>query len=133
MSVRTSRFRWSALWRGIVSALSAGAGPTLPAVARSRGLHVCPECRRHRVSPLDWEPADDDHWLIALHCGECGADREAVATNAMAAVLDVALDRQQAAIERALLRLDAERMKGELEMFVRALDADLIDAGDFAR
>lgn len=38
----------------------------------TRALERCPECRRPFMCPLDWRTAGDDHWVIALRCGECG-------------------------------------------------------------
>jgi hypothetical protein len=42
------------------------------------------------------------------------------------------LDRQIATIARAFERVDRERMRCELDVFVAALHHDLIDATDFA-
>ncbi len=128
MDGRSRRFRWSAVWRGIASAFGAGASPPVPT-----GLHVCPECRRDMVFPLDWEPADDEHWIIDLCCGECGAQRTVTASNAEAAAFDKALVKHERTIERTAQRLDTERMADELDAFVHALDAGLIEPADFAR
>jgi transcription elongation factor Elf1 len=127
--------RWAAIARVIGAALRALAGPVMPIAVYlpASGLHRCPDCGRDRVCPVDWEAVDEEHWEIALRCGECGTRRDVLATNAEAAEYDVVLDRQQRTIERALTRLDAERMAQELERFVRALADDLIDANDFAR
>ena len=101
----SGRFRWSAVWRSIVSAMSAAAGPTLPVCAGS--LAVCTKCHRDRVFPLDWEPTGGGRWTVELYCGECGAQRTRIATIGEAAAFETTLDRHRRAIERAAQRLGA--------------------------
>ena len=31
-------------------------------------LHVCPECDRDLVYPVDWEEASATHWAVVLRC-----------------------------------------------------------------
>ncbi len=93
---------------------------------------ACEQCRSRFVCPIEWETADEDHWRITCRCGACGAWHDASLTNDEAAVWDVELDRQSAVIERAVQRLDRERMSAEVEAFAAALRRDLIDAADFA-
>ena len=100
--------------------------------AAGRGLHKCRECGLDHVCPVEWKATDEAHWWMLLRCGDCGVWQEVMATNAEAAELDQVLDRHVALIERALARLDAERMAREIEAFVGALSHDLIDAADFA-
>jgi hypothetical protein len=85
------------------------------------------------MCPIAWDASGESHWLIHLRCGECGARRDALATNEEAEAFDVELDRQTAPIARALERLDRERVTAEVEAFVAALQRDLVDAGDFDR
>lgn len=129
-------------WKRIRRVLRAIAGPLwgpMPgafaalAPARVTGLHECPACHSDMVCPVHWQPRDDDCWEMDLRCGQCGFRREVVASNAQAADFDGALDSRQRTIERALARLDAERMADEVDAFVAALDRDLIDAADFRR
>jgi hypothetical protein len=82
---------------------------------------------------MDWETAGEEHWLIHLRCGACGAWREVVVTNAEASAFDIVLDEQCAEITRALRRIDREEMRAEVDAFVGALDRDLIDPSDFGR
>jgi hypothetical protein len=111
-----------------------GIGPmALVAASPARGLHVCSECRADVVNPARAEPIDDEHWEVRLRCGACGATREVVITNAVAARYDRDLDRGWSMIVREVQRLDREEMAGWTERFTRALEDDLIDAGDFAR
>ena len=137
-TVESRQRHWTPYWvvigRALAAALRAlGTAVALTPPPAPAGLHECPECRRDRVCPVDWETEDEEHWAISLRCGECGARREVVAANAQAVAFDVVLRRHQRAIERTVSRLDAERMATELDAFVRALAEDLIDAADFAR
>jgi hypothetical protein len=93
---------------------------------------ACEACGSGYVCPLDWAPVDAQTWLVACRCGECGHRHEAHLTNDQAARWDLELCRQTAAIERAIERLDRERMAAEAAAFTAALQRDLIDAGDFA-
>ncbi|MGH2967956.1 MAG: hypothetical protein ACRDK0_02650 [Solirubrobacteraceae bacterium] len=98
---------------------------------RATGLHECPACRCDMVCPVHWHPVDAERWAIVLRCGECGLTRDVVASNAQAAAFDDALDERQRKLERELARLDAERMAADVDVFVAALDRDLIDPADF--
>jgi hypothetical protein len=80
---------------------------------------------------MDWGELDQTQWWVQLRCGDCGTWSEVVLSNAQAAVLDVALDRQTAQIRAAADRLDAERMADAADAFVAALQRDLIVAADF--
>jgi hypothetical protein len=131
---------WQRVRRTLATALRAMAGPTLacPTTAFAprppiAGLDVCPRCGRGAVTLLHREPAGEHTCALSLWCGECSAWRVAIATNTQADDLDAALASRRLAMERELARLEAERMADELEIFVRALSDDLIDAGDFAR
>ena len=97
------------------------------------GLERCPECLRPMVCPMEWETDGEEHWLMQLRCGECGDWREVRVTNAEAKTFDLTLDWQTGQIRRALDRIDRERMAAELDVFVGALEHDLIDPADFAR
>jgi hypothetical protein len=97
------------------------------------GLHRCRDCGRSFVCPMDWEADGEEHWMIRLRCGECGVVRELRVTNAQASEFDLELYGQTVVIRRALDRIDREQMESELDVFVAALQRDLIDAADFAR
>src|SRR3954451_7951246 len=34
-------------------------------------LHVCPECSRGLVYPVEWHEATPTHWEVLLHCPNC--------------------------------------------------------------
>ena len=97
------------------------------------GLHECPECRSDMVCPVHWHSIDSERWAMDLRCGECGAERKVVASNAQAADFDSALNERQRRLERSLERVEARRMAEDIDAFVEALERDLIDAADFAR
>jgi hypothetical protein len=58
--------------------------------------------------------------------------RDVVCADAVAVAYDRALAEQMATIERALDRLDRERMIADVDVLVTALDRDLIDPSSFA-
>jgi hypothetical protein len=101
--------------------------PATPAGA----LASCPLCGGDRTCPVDRGEIDDSQWWAQIRCGECGVWMEVVLSNAQAAALDVALDRQLAQIRRAADRLDRERMGEQVAAFISALRRDLIVAADF--
>ena len=120
---RSKRSRW-AIFRRIL-------GTARPAPVT--GLHECPECRSDMVCPVRWHSIDSERWAMDLRCGECGAERKVVASNAQAADFDSALNERQRRLERSLERVEARRMAEDVDAFVEALQRDLIDAADFAR
>jgi hypothetical protein len=99
--------------------------------APGSGLQVCPHCHASFVHPVDWCEADDEHWWMLLRCGQCSAEREVTIGDDVAKRYSNDLDTAQREIDRAVQRLDGERMAAETEIFVEALERDLIDAGDF--
>lgn len=80
---------------------------------------------------MEWGAVDDHRWWVLSRCGDCGVWAEVVLTNAQAATLDLALDRQMAEIRAAADRLDAERMADAVDAFAAALRRDLVVAADF--
>jgi hypothetical protein len=101
-------------------------------IPRRRRELACSGCGGEFLCPIDWEPADEEHWQIDARCGACGLWHGLHLTNAQTAAWEVALDRQTRPIEHELRRLDRQRMVHEVEVFATALRRDLIDAADFA-
>ncbi|HEX2413766.1 MAG TPA: hypothetical protein VHJ37_00990 [Thermoleophilaceae bacterium] len=95
-------------------------------------LERCPDCGRDAVHPVWWEALDDEHWWIALRCGECGTACEQVATNEIAARFDRDLDRARDEIAREADRLGLEILSTQADAFAVALEQDLIGVDDFA-
>jgi uncharacterized Zn finger protein len=118
--------------RILLGALRALRGPMLPVAVDDRMSLDCPSCRAPFLCPVEWGTVDDQHWWVLSRCGECGSWTETLIDNAQAARLDVELNAQQALIRRAAERLEAERMAAEADVFIVALQRDLIDAADFA-
>jgi hypothetical protein len=94
-------------------------------------LHVCFHCAGELVFPLDWSEEGPRHWRIVLRCPECESRREGVFEQAAVERLEDELDRAAAGLLGDLRRVTHANMSDEIEFFIRALDADLIDAGDF--
>jgi hypothetical protein len=68
-----------------------------------------------------------------LRCAECDASRDVIVSNRDAERFETALHARAAVLSRSLRELESEQMAAEAEVFVAALQRDLIDAGDFAR
>jgi hypothetical protein len=99
---------------------------------RPAGLETCPVCARDFVNPVAWEPAGERDWWMLLRCGECDAWQEVTVSDAEAQRFDVELDRRADMLQRALARLDMQRMATDVETMIAALRRGLIDAADFA-
>jgi len=95
-------------------------------------LERCAFCGRDFVNPIDWEPVTPEAWWMLLRCGECHTFREVTVTNAVAERFDLELDRRADILQRALYKLDTERMRSQAEAMIGALRHGLIDAADFA-
>jgi hypothetical protein len=96
-------------------------------------LEVCTSCRSDYVHPVEWSESGAEHWWMLLRCGECRAEREVTVANAIAKRFGDSLDTAESEILRAVERIDAERMAGEVEVFAAALERDLIEPADFCR
>jgi hypothetical protein len=96
-------------------------------------LGVCTSCDSDYVHPVDWCESGEEHWWMLLRCGECRVEREVTVADRIAQRFDDDLDAAEREIERAVARLDAERMAVELEAFVAALEQDVIAPADFHR
>ena len=45
--------------------------PTKTGAQPADALHICPECDRDLVYPVDWEEASATHWEVELRCPNC--------------------------------------------------------------
>ena len=88
---------------------------------------------RRVVNPVDWHESDESHWWVRLRCGACGWSREVIITDDEAKRLERDLAPGLREIETTVAGLDRERMLQEAEIFIAALDRDLIGPADFAR
>jgi hypothetical protein len=92
----------------------------------------CSECGSDAAAVADCRPLDDEQWTVQLRCGECARWRELVVSDAELKQMEHVLMAGWHAIERTFQDLARKRMAAEIELFVTALDRDLIDADDFA-
>jgi hypothetical protein len=94
-------------------------------------LHVCFYCSGELVHPIDWSEAGPRQWRILLRCPECESTREGVFEQNLVEALDDELDRATGALLSDLQRVTHANMAEEIDLFVRALEADLIVPSDF--
>jgi hypothetical protein len=94
-------------------------------------LHICFYCAGELVHPVDWAEAGQGQWRILLRCPECEATREGIFEQAIVESLDDELDRAAEALLSDLQRVTHANMAEEIDLFTRALDADLILPCDF--
>ena len=114
----------------------AEAAATAPLPARRTGtgvrdLHVCPDCDRELVYPVEWEETSPTHWEVLLRCPNCEWSDLGVFDQDTVDRFDDELDRGTEAVSRDLKRLTQANMEEEIERFVSALVADAILPEDF--
>ncbi len=102
-----------------------------PADQATEPLHVCFYCAGELVHPVDWSEAGPSRWRILLRCPECEATREGVFEQTAVECLDEELDRAAGSLLSDLQRVTHANMAEEIDLFIRALDADLIQPCDF--
>jgi hypothetical protein len=95
------------------------------------GLHQCPLCHEDSVVPVEAEALDHGRWDLRLRCGQCGTYRDVVVSDDVAKRYESDLQRGLVEIAAALERHDHERMTAEAEVFIAALEHDIIDVEDF--
>ena len=109
-------------------------GPMLPIETTGAGiarLIMCASCRSSIVNPVDWEENDETRWWVRLRCGACGETHEPSSPTTRRSDSN-ATSRQDSVDRRDVEKLDRERMLWEVDVFVAALERDLIGAADFA-
>jgi hypothetical protein len=94
-------------------------------------LHICPECDRDLVYPVEWQEASATHWEVLLRCPNCEWSEVGVYDQATVDRFDETLDNGTEALVRDLRRLVQANMEEEAERFANALDADAILPEDF--
>lgn len=110
-------------------------GSATPHVAPAPGervdLHVCPECSRELVYPVDWEEASRTHWEVELRCPNCEWTTVGLYDQETVDRFDAVLDHGTESLVRDLKRLTRANMEEEIERFACALDSDAIWPMDF--
>jgi hypothetical protein len=113
----------------------AAASEPLPARDRAldglKDLHVCPDCDRELVYPVEWEEASPTRWEVLLRCPNCEWSDLGVFDQSTVDRFDEELDRGTEALARDLKRLTQANMEEEMDRFVSALGADAILPEDF--
>jgi hypothetical protein len=99
--------------------------------APSENLHICPECDRDLVYPVDWEEASVTHWEVALRCQNCEWSEVGTYDQATVDRFDEQLDDGTEALVRDLRRLLQANMEDEADRFAAALHANAILPEDF--
>jgi len=94
-------------------------------------LHICPECDRDLVYPVDWEEASGTHWEVELRCPNCEWREIGTYDQATVDHFDERLDSGSDALVKDLRRLVQANMEAEAERFAAALRANAILPEDF--
>ena len=97
----------------------------------TRALHVCPDCRRDLVYPVEWEEASETHWEVVLRCPNCEWHEVGRFDQATVDRFDEELDLGSEILIGDLKRLQQANMEDEIERFVQALSAGAILPEDF--
>ena len=103
-------------------------GPVAP---HDHDLHVCPECERGLVYPVEWEEASSTHWEVLLRCPNCEWGQLGVFDQDTINRFDEQLDLGTETLIRDLKRLQQANMEDEMDRFVRALNAGALLPEDF--
>jgi hypothetical protein len=102
-----------------------------PVQAPLDDLHICPECDRTLVFPVEWEEVSPTHWEVLLRCPNCEWVEVGVYDQRTVDRFDEELDHGTEALMRDLKRLTKANMEEEIERFTVALGSDLILPEDF--
>ncbi len=102
-----------------------------PVQAPLDDLHICPECDRTLVFPVEWEEISPTHWEVLLRCPNCEWTEVGVYDQRTVDRFDEELDHGTEALMRDLKRLTKANMEEEIERFTVALGSDLILPEDF--
>jgi hypothetical protein len=94
-------------------------------------LHICPECDRDLVYPVDWEEASATHWAVELRCPNCEWSEVGTFDQATVDRFDEQLDLGTEVLVKDLRRLMQANMEAEADRFAAALDANAILPEDF--
>jgi hypothetical protein len=94
-------------------------------------LHVCPDCDKQLVYPVEWEEASPTHWEVQLRCPNCEWYTVGLFDQDTVDRFDEELDLGTEALVRDLKRLTRANMEEEVERFSSALASDAIWPMDF--
>jgi hypothetical protein len=111
--------------------LAGEAAAAMSASSPLRDLHICPDCDRDLVYPVEWEETSPTHWEVLLRCPNCEWSEVGTFDQATVDRFDEQLDIGTEILIRDLKRLQQANMEDEIEVFVRALKLDAILPEDF--
>jgi hypothetical protein len=94
-------------------------------------LHVCPDCAKELVYPVEWEEASATHWEVELRCPNCEWATVGLYDQETVDRFDERLDHGTEALVRDLKRLTRANMEEEVDRFASALASDAIWPMDF--
>jgi predicted RNA-binding Zn-ribbon protein involved in translation (DUF1610 family) len=94
-------------------------------------LHICPDCGKTLVYPVEWEEASPTHWEVQLRCPNCEWQTVGLYDQETVDRFDAHLDHGTEALVRDLKRLTRANMEDEVERFSSALASDAIWPMDF--
>src|SRR3954464_13112454 len=106
-----------------LAAEAAGAAAAAAPSHQAEDLHVCPECDRDLVYPVDWEEASVTHWEVELRCPNCEWNEVGTYDQATVDRFDEHLDVGTDALVKDLRRLVQANMEAEADRFGAALEA----------
>ena len=107
------------------------ASPEIVVRPDSLDLHVCPDCEKGLVYPVEWEEASATHWEVQLRCPNCEWSTVGLYDQDTVDRFDEELDRGTEGLVRDLKRLTRANMEEEVERFSSALASDAIWPMDF--
>jgi hypothetical protein len=102
-----------------------------PLARPSADLHICPECDRDLVYPVEWEEVSETHWEVLLRCPNCEWSSVDSYDQATVDRFDRVLDEGTEVLLRDLKRLEQANMEDEIVRFSKALEAGAILPEDF--
>ena len=94
-------------------------------------LHLCPDCDRDLVYPVEWREVARSQWAVLRRCPNCEWSDLGLHDQATVDRYDVVLDEGCEVLEATLRRIEAETMQADAERFIAALTADAILPEDF--
>ena len=100
-------------------------------IKRSSELHVCPNCGRDLVQPLDFVALAPGSWCVELVCPNCWWRHRGVHDQEAVDRFDKELARGEIALRAAIEEIVRSAQLEEVDRFARALAADAILPMDF--
>ena len=94
-------------------------------------LNLCPLCDSSLVYPSDWAPCPDGRWSVSLRCPECEWRGGGIFSQTLVDEFDEELERATEELLGDLSALSRANMEDQLEIFARALWADVVLPEDF--